>query len=499
MGLLAAEVDQLLQASRLHLAKGEFHEAVGRATEVINRDAKQPSAYLIRAEAHRRLNRPERALADLAVAIRIDPNQPGPYVIRAEILKRRNQFDQAITDATHALTVDPRNAAAFSIRAECRCAIGDHDGASHDVQEMLVIDPTRPVPNLQVKTPHGDSSPAIPIDDKRFWKESRRQSDISVFADGKEVDKTYRSVRSVSDDDAPEALGVASGYKPGTISTPIPRIRLGRRRSNPSWIWLLLGLAGTGFIGFLLANRNQFGAVYSKKPSFSQTSRAEPSIRERPTLDASDQPIGSAAPESQPKQDAFSRRPPATTEMTWTYLVELPRIEVTHQNEWWSDKGELLLGGGWTREPLIRKPLQFGIYLHARPSGNATITYRLRKRFSSFRSQVVIPEMLPRQGDPRTPLVFKIQGDGRVLWRSKPLSQKGDNQTCKVSVEGVDELSLLIDCPGPENWGLGAWIEPQLSVRQTTSISDVTLDVELVGLVRINSERRRIHLQSRSG
>jgi Asp-tRNA(Asn)/Glu-tRNA(Gln) amidotransferase C subunit len=35
MGLLTAEVEQLLQAARLHLAKDELHEAVGQATEVI--------------------------------------------------------------------------------------------------------------------------------------------------------------------------------------------------------------------------------------------------------------------------------------------------------------------------------------------------------------------------------------------------------------------------------------------------------------------------------
>ena len=83
-----------------------------------------------------------------------------------------------------------------------------------------------------------------------------------------------------------------------------------------------------------------------------------------------------------------------------------------------------------------------------------------------FRSQVVIPEMFPWQGDPRTPLVFEIQGDGRLLWESRPMGQKGDHQACTVSVQGVDELTLLIDCPGPENWGLGAWIEPRLSMQR---------------------------------
>lgn len=161
----ATEVDRLLQAARLHLGKGELHEAVGQATEAIRRDGKQPAAYLVRAEAHRRLKHPDRALADLAVAIRFDPQNPSPFVIRAEILKRRNHFDQAIADATYALTIDPRNSAAFSIRAECRSAIGDVEGANEDVQEMLLIDPTRPVPTLGTRVPPGDSAPKIGSDD----------------------------------------------------------------------------------------------------------------------------------------------------------------------------------------------------------------------------------------------------------------------------------------------------------------------------------------------
>jgi len=232
MGLFAAEVERLLQAARLHLGKGELHEAVGQATEVIRRDGKQPTAYLVRAEAHRRLNHPDRALADLAVAIRLDPQQPGPYVIRAEILKRRNLLDQAIADATHALTLDPRNAAAFSIRAECRSAIGDVQGAGEDVQEMLLIDPTRPVPTLEAR--RASSTSEVELGNERFWKQAGKadpKQQLDIFADGKPVDKTYRSRPVVNNDDAPEALGVASGYKPESIAQPLPRIRGQGKRS----------------------------------------------------------------------------------------------------------------------------------------------------------------------------------------------------------------------------------------------------------------------------
>jgi tetratricopeptide (TPR) repeat protein len=158
MSSSAAEVERLLQAARLHLAQGELHDAVGRATEAIRLDGKEPAAYLVRAEAHRRLNRPDRAVADLSVAIRLDSNQPSPYVIRAQILTKRCLFDQAIADATNAIILDARSAAAYSIRAECRSAIGDKEGATEDVHEMLRIDPTRPLPDLRARSVSGDPS-----------------------------------------------------------------------------------------------------------------------------------------------------------------------------------------------------------------------------------------------------------------------------------------------------------------------------------------------------
>jgi Domain of Unknown Function (DUF1080)/Tetratricopeptide repeat len=279
MSSSATEVERLLQAARLHLAQGELHDAVKQATEAIRLNAKEPAAYLVRAEAHRRLNRPDRAVADLAVAIRLDSNQPGPYVIRAQILLKRCLFDQAIADATNAIILDARSTAAYSIRAECRSAIGDREGATEDVQEMLRLDPTRPIPDLRARSVSGDPSPAVALDDERFWKQSgemTKDDERAMFADGKPVDKTYRSRRVVSDDDAPETLGVASGYHPEVIAQPLPRIRAARMRRNPPWLWIGIGLACAGLIGYLAANRGQVAPDPVKVPSPPQIASPEP-------------------------------------------------------------------------------------------------------------------------------------------------------------------------------------------------------------------------------
>lgn len=280
MGSSATQAERVIQAARLHLAQSELHEAADRATEAIRLDGKRTAAYLVRAEAHRRLNRPERALADLAVAIRLDPEQPGPYVIRAEILKRRNQFDLAIADATYALTIDPRNAAAFSIRAECRNAIGDREGAREDVQEMLLIDPTRPVPALEVR--RAPSSSEVVRDDERFWKragDKGRDDERAMFADGKPVDKTYRSRQVVNDEEAPEALGAASGYKPEVIAKPIPRMRgQAKRPLGGGGAIVMLGVAMVTGFALWMVFRGRPGPESSTKPAAPQVPQVARSI-----------------------------------------------------------------------------------------------------------------------------------------------------------------------------------------------------------------------------
>lgn len=159
-------IPSLLREARGHLGRRQFDLAVGVATQAIRLDPRRAEPYVIRAEALRKLKKPDRALADLTLAIRLDPDRPAPYVIRAEIYTKRCMPDQAITDATQAIFLDPNNAAAFSIRASCRQSIGDEEGAASDQEEMFRIDPTRP----PVHTPGVDKPEPSPTMDLVFCK-----------------------------------------------------------------------------------------------------------------------------------------------------------------------------------------------------------------------------------------------------------------------------------------------------------------------------------------
>jgi hypothetical protein len=282
MGSSTAEYDRLLQEARLRLARGDFLEAVARASEAVRLDGKEPAAYLVRAEAQRRLKRPDQAVADLAVAIRLDPNQPAPYLIRAKILKRRCLFDQAIADATNAVILDPRNAAAYSLRAECRIAIGDREGAAEDVQEVLRIDPTRPVPDLRDTR----SSREAPGADGRFWKQPGDEGpddERTMFADGRPVDRSLKSRKPVRRDPS-EVLADVSDYRPEVLPTPLPRVRPGRGRGGNSWLAAGLALLCAGLIGFVVAGR---GGSPPERPSsvpatVAQSPATQPAIAPAP-------------------------------------------------------------------------------------------------------------------------------------------------------------------------------------------------------------------------
>ncbi|MBX7105663.1 MAG: protein kinase [Gemmataceae bacterium] len=129
----------------------------------------------------------------------------------------------------------------------------------------------------------------------------------------------------------------------------------------------------------------------------------------------------------------------------------------------------------WIREPPRRPEMgpfggvsvqgrhsPHGLFMHAPhgPGGGTTrVSYRLEPRHRAFHVDVALND---GPTDCATPLVFAVYGDGRLLWRSRPIQNRPDRDRCDVNVNGVAILTLELQCPGPARGAHAAWIEPHL-------------------------------------
>jgi hypothetical protein len=108
---------------------------------------------------------------------------------------------------------------------------------------------------------------------------------------------------------------------------------------------------------------------------------------------------------------------------------------------------------------------------HAQTEGAAFVVYPLNKQAMFFRAAVGIFSHLDPPSQPASPLVFKVFGDGKLLWQSNPVQAAHEPQACRISVAGVTELKLQVDCSGHAARGYAVWLEPQLTATKKSTVS----------------------------
>jgi hypothetical protein len=141
-----------------------------------------------------------------------------------------------------------------------------------------------------------------------------------------------------------------------------------------------------------------------------------------------------------------------------TYLTALPLV----QSSVWSNPGMSPLE--MAVSPSVRyrgKQVQHGLW--ARPfTGVETpsqITYNLKQDFRQLAGTAAIAD----NGNPGAPLVFRVVGDNKLLWKSRPLQKGGESEPFRVVVSGVTRLDLFVDCPGSSNVAHALWVDPMLN------------------------------------
>jgi hypothetical protein len=64
--------------------------------------------------------------------------------------------------------------------------------------------------------------------------------------------------------------------------------------------------------------------------------------------------------------------------------------------------------------------------------------------------------------DSASAMRFAVFGDGKLLWASKPIQKRGEEEECVCDVTGRRQVELRVRCDGSNANAWGAWIDPYL-------------------------------------
>jgi hypothetical protein len=100
------------------------------------------------------------------------------------------------------------------------------------------------------------------------------------------------------------------------------------------------------------------------------------------------------------------------------------------------------------------------ILLHPYVKGSSQVSYPLDGKWTVFRATIGIPNPDGENEGPRSPITFEVVADGKSLWKSEPVLNIDEFQTCTLNVEKVKTLTLRTHCPGSNFWAWAYWFDP---------------------------------------
>lgn len=144
-----------------------------------------------------------------------------------------------------------------------------------------------------------------------------------------------------------------------------------------------------------------------------------------------------------------------------TYLVALKHSDLKVENTTgFSNNGTDALSG--TKLKLNGELIPHSIFLVPPPNGSSEVSYPVTGKFVALRLTVGVTRIGDDAGDPGTPLTFEVFGDGKSLWKSKPVEKLDMYETCEVKIDKVKKVTLRVSCPGPNTRARAMWYEPVL-------------------------------------
>lgn len=102
----------------------------------------------------------------------------------------------------------------------------------------------------------------------------------------------------------------------------------------------------------------------------------------------------------------------------------------------------------------------YALWMHPAVNATSRAVFPLEQPYRRLVGAVGIVDW--SLGQTATPQTFRIVGDGRLLWKSKPLQKSGASEPFDIDVTGVKKLELFVDCPGSNHAAGSAWLDPRL-------------------------------------
>jgi len=382
--------------------------------EVIARAADQRIAHVTMFQATRQSSQSDAILKEIAAGrlVLLDPGKKERYDrrLRRAFLYRSKEFWQRLATAGAAATLCGAILAVVF-------AMNKSEDARQEGRTGRVAGRLRPAGQLR-QSPGEQGTPR-----ERFPVEQRSTMEDPVSSTRNELSDAG-TIRQKQPGTRPEsATGIAGGTA-GVSPPPAGRVADDR------------------------AGRSELKAT--------RRSAAEPASMSRPLPNATASPLGAEA--------ATSRT---------VYLDDLKEVDF---GVGWGTLGK----NGMTGYPRDRS--EYGekvvfkgavqtraISMHPPSNGSSYVVYNLNRDFRVFKATAAMLEVNKAgaatlkanplfAGKASSPLRFRVFGDGKMLWQSRPISQCGDSQLCRVDIDDVVLLELQVECRGYNAFAWAAWI-----------------------------------------
>jgi len=128
----------------LYAQSGQRDKAIADYTELIGRDSKSSQLYRFRGNNYALLGDADRALADHNMALKLDPHNSFNYSARSGDYYLKKEYSLALKDIDKAIELAPKYAPFVQHRAEIYHADGDYAKAIADYSGLIAMDPNNP-------------------------------------------------------------------------------------------------------------------------------------------------------------------------------------------------------------------------------------------------------------------------------------------------------------------------------------------------------------------